>query len=228
MVRDRNRQREEARGCAFARVPDGPCRDTRPGRTPRARLAEYGRRDSQGQLRRRTRSPEHLTLFRERPAPGPDDRTWLSTGPRHPAETRARPGKPAASILPPGRNPSRLDPASAGRGRSRYSRLARRSSGRPAPARSAMTATPLSRAAQRLNAPSRPDKAQDARHRGPGAAQPRHATGTGDRDQWPSRPASHSRSFDQRERPEALRTAMAMALRCPVSTTSFLPRVMPV
>ena len=40
--------------------------------------------------------------------------------------------------------------------------------------------------------------------------------------------ASHSRSFDHRRQPETLRTAMATALRLPTSTTSRLPRVMPV
>src|SRR6266516_8095448 len=39
---------------------------------------------------------------------------------------------------------------------------------------------------------------------------------------------SHSRSFDQRRRPETLRTAMAMAFFCPTNTTSRLPRVTPV
>ena len=37
--------------------------------------------------------------------------------------------------------------------------------------------------------------------------------------------ASHSSSFDQRQRPEALRTAMATAFFWPTSTTSRLPRV---
>ena len=40
--------------------------------------------------------------------------------------------------------------------------------------------------------------------------------------------ASHSRSFDQRFRPETLRTAIATAFLLPTSTTSRLPRVMPV
>ncbi len=40
--------------------------------------------------------------------------------------------------------------------------------------------------------------------------------------------ASHSSSFDQRRRPEKLRTAMATAFFCPTSTTSRLPRVTPV
>jgi len=39
---------------------------------------------------------------------------------------------------------------------------------------------------------------------------------------------SHSLSFDQRLRPDTLRTAMATAFFCPTSTTSFLPRVTPV
>ena len=39
---------------------------------------------------------------------------------------------------------------------------------------------------------------------------------------------SHSRNFDQRRRPETLRTAMATAFFCPTSTTSRLPRVTPV
>ncbi len=39
---------------------------------------------------------------------------------------------------------------------------------------------------------------------------------------------SHSCSFDQRRRPETLRTAMAMAFFCPTRTTSRLPRVTPV
>ena len=39
---------------------------------------------------------------------------------------------------------------------------------------------------------------------------------------------SHSPSFDQRRRPETLRTAMATAFFCPTSTTSRLPRVTPV
>jgi hypothetical protein len=38
-------------------------------------------------------------------------------------------------------------------------------------------------------------------------------------------PASHSRSFVQRRRPETFFTAMATALAWP-TTTSFLPRVM--
>ena len=42
----------------------------------------------------------------------------------------------------------------------------------------------------------------------------------------PSR--SHSPSLDQRRRPDTLRTAIAMAFFCPTSTTSRLPRVMPV
>src|SRR6266568_8091353 len=40
--------------------------------------------------------------------------------------------------------------------------------------------------------------------------------------------ASHSCSFDQRRRPETLRTAMATAFFWPTSTTSFFPRVTPV
>ena len=40
--------------------------------------------------------------------------------------------------------------------------------------------------------------------------------------------ANHSRSFDHRRRPDTLRTAIATALRVPTSTTSRLPRVMPV
>jgi hypothetical protein len=39
---------------------------------------------------------------------------------------------------------------------------------------------------------------------------------------------SHSRSFDQRRRPETLRTAMATAFFWPTRTTSRLPRVTPV
>ena len=39
--------------------------------------------------------------------------------------------------------------------------------------------------------------------------------------------ASRSPSFDQRRRPEALRTAMATAFFCPTRTTSRLPRVTP-
>src|SRR5262244_3450860 len=39
---------------------------------------------------------------------------------------------------------------------------------------------------------------------------------------------SHSASFDQRRRPETLRTAIATAFFWPTSTTSFLPRVTPV
>src|SRR5262245_48296554 len=39
---------------------------------------------------------------------------------------------------------------------------------------------------------------------------------------------SRSCSFDQRRRPETLRTAIATAFLCPTSTTSFLPRVTPV
>ena len=39
---------------------------------------------------------------------------------------------------------------------------------------------------------------------------------------------SHSCSFDHRRRLPPFRTAMAMALRCPTSTTSLLPRVTPV
>jgi hypothetical protein len=39
---------------------------------------------------------------------------------------------------------------------------------------------------------------------------------------------SHSLSFDQRLRPETLRTAMATAFFCPTNTTSRLPRVTPV
>ena len=42
----------------------------------------------------------------------------------------------------------------------------------------------------------------------------------------PSR--SHSSSFDQRRRPETLRTAIAIAFFWPTRTTSRLPRVMPV
>jgi hypothetical protein len=38
----------------------------------------------------------------------------------------------------------------------------------------------------------------------------------------------HSRSFDQRRRPETLRTAMATAFFWPTRTTSRLPRVTPV
>ncbi len=40
--------------------------------------------------------------------------------------------------------------------------------------------------------------------------------------------ASHSSSFDQRRRPETFFTAMAAAFFWPASTTSRLPRVMPV
>jgi hypothetical protein len=39
---------------------------------------------------------------------------------------------------------------------------------------------------------------------------------------------SHSRSFDQRRRPETPRTAMATAFFWPTRTTSRLPRVTPV
>lgn len=39
---------------------------------------------------------------------------------------------------------------------------------------------------------------------------------------------NHSRNFDQRSRPAALRTAIAIALRLPTSTTKRFPRVMPV
>jgi hypothetical protein len=39
---------------------------------------------------------------------------------------------------------------------------------------------------------------------------------------------SHSCNFDQRRRPETLRTAMATAFLCPTKTTSRLPRVTPV
>src|SRR5262249_39914894 len=39
---------------------------------------------------------------------------------------------------------------------------------------------------------------------------------------------SHSRSLDQRRRPETLRTAMAMAFFWPTSTTNLFPRVIPV
>ena len=45
---------------------------------------------------------------------------------------------------------------------------------------------------------------------------------------YPLGPASHSRSFDHRRRPEMLRTAIATAFFWPTSTTSFLPRVTPV
>ena len=41
-------------------------------------------------------------------------------------------------------------------------------------------------------------------------------------------PASHSSSFDQRRRPDTLRTAIATAFCWPTSTTSRLPRVTPV
>jgi hypothetical protein len=39
---------------------------------------------------------------------------------------------------------------------------------------------------------------------------------------------SHTCNFDQRRRPEMLRTAMATAFLCPTSTTGRLPRVTPV
>ena len=39
---------------------------------------------------------------------------------------------------------------------------------------------------------------------------------------------SHSESFDQRRRPDTLRTAIATAFFWPTSTTSLLPLVMPV
>jgi hypothetical protein len=39
---------------------------------------------------------------------------------------------------------------------------------------------------------------------------------------------SHSASFDHLRRPETFRTAMATAFFCPTSTTSRLPRVIPV
>ena len=39
---------------------------------------------------------------------------------------------------------------------------------------------------------------------------------------------SHSCSFDQRHRPEMLRTVVATAFFCPTNTTSRLPRVTPV
>jgi hypothetical protein len=38
---------------------------------------------------------------------------------------------------------------------------------------------------------------------------------------------SHSLSFDQRRRPDTLRTAMTTAFFCPTNTTSRLPRVTP-
>ena len=47
-----------------------------------------------------------------------------------------------------------------------------------------------------------------------------------DREGEPSR--SHSSSFDQRRRPDTLRTAIAMAFFWPTRTTSRLPRVTPV
>ena len=43
-----------------------------------------------------------------------------------------------------------------------------------------------------------------------------------------TRPANHSFNFDQRRRPDTLRTAMAAAFFWPTSTTSRLPRVTPV
>ena len=46
--------------------------------------------------------------------------------------------------------------------------------------------------------------------------------------EWDGLGRSHSCSFDQRRRPETLRTAMATAFFCPTSTTSRLPRVTPV
>ena len=63
--------------------------------------------------------------------------------------------------------------------------------------------------------------------RKPGATmpQPTFDAVDGERDA-PSR--SHSSSFDQRRRPETLRTAIAMAFFWPTRTTSRLPRVMPV
>jgi hypothetical protein len=43
---------------------------------------------------------------------------------------------------------------------------------------------------------------------------------------WEGAPArSHSSSFDQRRRPETLRTVIAMAFFWPTRTTSSLPRV---
>ena len=57
---------------------------------------------------------------------------------------------------------------------------------------------------------------------------PIHAnSGSNPTDSWAS-PFSHSSSFDQRRRPETLRTAMATAFFWPTSTTSPLPRVTPV
>jgi hypothetical protein len=47
-----------------------------------------------------------------------------------------------------------------------------------------------------------------------------------DREGAPSR--SHSSNFDQRRRPDTLRTAIAMAFFWPTRTTSLLPRVTPV
>ncbi len=41
-------------------------------------------------------------------------------------------------------------------------------------------------------------------------------------------PASHSRSFDHRRLDPLFFTAIAIAFRWPISTTSFLPRVTPV
>jgi hypothetical protein len=45
---------------------------------------------------------------------------------------------------------------------------------------------------------------------------------------YPRDDLNHSLSFDHRRRPKTLRTAIAMALRWPTSTTSRLPRVTPV
>jgi hypothetical protein len=39
---------------------------------------------------------------------------------------------------------------------------------------------------------------------------------------------SHSFNFDHRRRPDALRTAIAIAFDCPTRTTSCFPRVTPV
>jgi len=39
---------------------------------------------------------------------------------------------------------------------------------------------------------------------------------------------NHSCSFDQRRRPDTLRTEMAIAFFCPTNTTSRFPRVTPV
>ncbi len=125
-----------------------------------------------------------------------------------------------------------VDSASA-RDANRIAERASAASGRPGFAqngrrvtRSSDSSTTFPRAHDRPVGNIEPHRWVDAIRRKSAAAVGQPAMPMGRERDGPGR--SHSCSFDQRRRPETLRTAMATAFFCPTRTTSRLPRLTPV